>query len=113
MSDHISQSTITQIGEVLKDDGVISNEDLEDGAYILPYSVIQNTANNLYLFIHLVHRMLYQFQTATLDKIQTVLVSDGLIAENSSNSVQHVIYFINYSANNQFAFSISRGAEIQ
>ena len=108
MSDHISQSTITQIGEVLKDDGVISNEDLEDGASY-PYSVIQNTANNLSLYS--LGASAVPIPNATLDKIQTVLVSDGLIAENSSNSVQHVIYSCLYSANNQFAFSISRGVQ--
>ena len=110
MSDEISQSTITQIGEVLKDDGVINNEDLEDGIQY-SYSVIQDTANTNPLYT-LGNQYGNSIPTVTLDKIQIVLVSDGLIPENSTNSTHSSYYAINYSANNQFAFSISKGTEI-
>ena len=110
MSDHISQSTITQIGEVLKDDGDISNEDLEDGVPYT-YSVIQDTDNTTPLYT-LTNQYGNSIPTVTLDKIQIVLVSDGLIPENSTNSTHSSYYAINYSANNQFAFSISKGADI-
>ena len=110
MSDEISQSTITQIGEVLKDDGVISNEDLQEGIQY-SYSVIQDTANTVPLY-SLSITWGSPIPSTTLDKIQTVLVSDGLIPVDSSNSVQNTIYGINYSANNQIAFSISKGATL-
>ncbi len=110
MPDEISQSTITQIGEVLKDDGVISNESVEE-AFEYPYSVIQFTANTVPLYVFSIPYGAI-IPNATLDKIQTVLVSEGLIPADSSNVATHFNYGINYSANNQFAFTISKGADI-
>ena len=105
MSDEISQSTITQIGETLKDDGVISNENLEDGTRN-PYTIIQYTANTVPLY-SLSIPYGASIPSATLDKIETILVSEGLIPADSSNTAQHTYYGINYSANNQWAFTVS------
>ena len=112
MSNHISQSTITQIGEALKDDGVISNENLEDGL-VCPYSTIQYTANTLPIYSVSVVSWpdSVTIPSATLDKIQTILVSEGLIPADSSNTAQHSFYAVAYSANNQWAFTVAKAED--
>ena len=115
MSDVISQLIITQIGEALKDDGVISNENLEDGL-LWPYSTIQNTANAVTVYSFSIPTLAPNtdaviIPNATLDKIQTILVSEGVIHANSSNTAQHSFYAVAYSANNQWAFTVAKGAD--
>ena len=50
--------------------------------------------------------------SATLDKIQTILVSEVLIPADSSNTAQHSFYAVAYSANNQWAFTVAKAEAI-
>ena len=114
MSDEISQSTITQIGETLKDDGVISNENLEDGTRN-PYTIIQYTANTVPLFaISLKGTLTDPIPMASVNKIHTLLINDGLIPINSGSTstttTNGFFYYVQYASNNKPVFAVSRGA---
>ena len=115
MSDNIPLATIAQIGEILKEDDVIENQPT-NLAHQHYYTLIRYTANSVPLYTVMIKgkNQFDPIPIASINKVHTVLINDGLIPENtgitSSNTTNGFFYYVTYASSNVAAFSVSKGA---
>ena len=115
MSDNIPLTTLAKIGDILQEDSVINpNEPLKE-AITHPYVLFQYTANTVPLFaISLKGTLTDPIPMASVNKIHTLLINDGLIPINSGSTstttTNGFFYYVQYASNNKPVFSVSRGA---